>query len=337
MNITINEVLAALRRAKGNKQEDLAEHLSVTAQAVSKWERGECYPDITLLPPIAEFYGVTVDELLGVDKIKKERRIDELLHKHSVLDRDGKIDDAFNVISAAHREFPDNFRIIDTLLRHRYRFTEDFSADYVIALCERILNECGVSDYRYDAINRLFDIYLNTKNDAEKAKEYAMMLPRESMNTILLRLYKGEELARHARSYIIDNIHNVYQGFRSLDGAQAATDEKRLEMYEAAAAIYESTLKHVDYVGFHWELMNISKEKAEIFLRFGKTDEMFAALDEAAKHALFPSASFHDLIKDVKYTPRQYFANELESTFAEFRADPRYAVILDGLTNNQPT
>lgn len=58
--------LAALRRKKGVTQEELAGILGVTNQAVSKWESGACCPDIQLLPPLAAYYGVTMDDLMGV-------------------------------------------------------------------------------------------------------------------------------------------------------------------------------------------------------------------------------------------------------------------------------
>ena len=63
--IRINEQIAFLRRGKGITQETLAKHLNVTNQTVSKWEAGQCYPDIQLLPEIADFFGVSLDELLG--------------------------------------------------------------------------------------------------------------------------------------------------------------------------------------------------------------------------------------------------------------------------------
>ena len=72
MNIIINENLKKLRRKKGNTLENLADYLNISFQAISKWERGECYPDITLLPKIASYYNVSVDYLLGVGEIPKE-------------------------------------------------------------------------------------------------------------------------------------------------------------------------------------------------------------------------------------------------------------------------
>ena len=70
MNITMKDILRALRRQKKVTQEELANHLGITAQSVGKWERGEGFPDITLLPSIALYFGVTTDELLGIDKAR---------------------------------------------------------------------------------------------------------------------------------------------------------------------------------------------------------------------------------------------------------------------------
>jgi transcriptional regulator with XRE-family HTH domain len=63
--IKINEQIAFLRHQKDITQEELAQALGVTNQSVSKWESGICCPDIQLLPDIAAYFGVTVDELMG--------------------------------------------------------------------------------------------------------------------------------------------------------------------------------------------------------------------------------------------------------------------------------
>jgi len=68
--INIHEQIAFLRKQKGLTQEQLSNALGVTNQSVSKWESGQCCPDIQLLPCIAEFFDVSVDELLGCNSAK---------------------------------------------------------------------------------------------------------------------------------------------------------------------------------------------------------------------------------------------------------------------------
>lgn len=65
MEMTIGKRISALRREKGLKQDDLAQLLEVSPQAVSKWENDQTCPDISLLPKLAQTLGVTVDELLS--------------------------------------------------------------------------------------------------------------------------------------------------------------------------------------------------------------------------------------------------------------------------------
>lgn len=65
--MTLGKRIAAARKNLGITQDKLAEQLGVTAQAVSKWENDQSCPDVTMLPKLAEIFGTTTDELLGVN------------------------------------------------------------------------------------------------------------------------------------------------------------------------------------------------------------------------------------------------------------------------------
>ena len=64
MDMTIGKRIAFFRKEKGLTQEELAQHMGVSPQAVSKWENDQTCPDISALPKLARLFGVTVDELL---------------------------------------------------------------------------------------------------------------------------------------------------------------------------------------------------------------------------------------------------------------------------------
>lgn len=67
--------LVQLRKQKGLTQKDLAQRLFISDKAVSKWERGLSMPDIALLPPLAEVFGVTITELLSGQRIGEPERL----------------------------------------------------------------------------------------------------------------------------------------------------------------------------------------------------------------------------------------------------------------------
>ena len=74
----LGENIRRLRKEKNLTQEALASMLGVTYQSISKWERCESCPDISLLPAISSFFDISCDELLGVDKFRKEEKIKKL-------------------------------------------------------------------------------------------------------------------------------------------------------------------------------------------------------------------------------------------------------------------
>ena len=77
--IRIGEKIRLLRKKNDVTQDKLAYHLGVTPQAVSRWESGVCYPDMNYLPAIADYFSVTMDELLCYSGTQKAAKVKESL------------------------------------------------------------------------------------------------------------------------------------------------------------------------------------------------------------------------------------------------------------------
>lgn len=178
MNINISKSLQDLRHEKGNTQEELANYLSITVQAVSKWERAEGYPDITLLPKIAAFYGVTVDDLLGVGELRKQDLIKNYRMRAIELNGRGMVSEAVLVWREALAEFPEDHEVMSELARYlfdeftRTKQTENLNA--ATRLCEKILAKSTDQEMRNFAIEYL-TVFCRALGNHQKAMEYAAM------------------------------------------------------------------------------------------------------------------------------------------------------------------
>ncbi len=88
----LSENLKKYRMKKELTQEDVAQLLGITPQSVSKWERGESYPDITLLPALANIFETSVDLLIGMDTIRAEETRYNIHKKAVAYQRSGDLD-----------------------------------------------------------------------------------------------------------------------------------------------------------------------------------------------------------------------------------------------------
>ncbi len=87
MDLNLGSVIKRLRTEQGVTQDALTEYLGISYQAVSKWETGTTLPDITLLPKLAVFFGVRIDELFSVGHEDELERIDTMLQKETMTDQ----------------------------------------------------------------------------------------------------------------------------------------------------------------------------------------------------------------------------------------------------------
>ncbi|MBQ1998197.1 MAG: helix-turn-helix transcriptional regulator, partial [Spirochaetales bacterium] len=109
MKLTIGENIRNFRKKNDLTQEALADRLGVTYQSISRWENGTTYPDLELIPAIAEVLAVTVDELLGMPQLEKEKRaveaFDEL--RRECMKRDYDADKIVNILRDIRRNYLD--------------------------------------------------------------------------------------------------------------------------------------------------------------------------------------------------------------------------------------
>lgn len=125
MKLKFSDNLRKLRHAKKLTQEQLAELLCVSFQSVSRWETGVTYPDIALLPVIADFFGTTVDALLGAEKTENGRAPEECYDQLGTLIDSGAVADVLCFLRKVHRDYPKDQQILSLLCRElRYYNTE---------------------------------------------------------------------------------------------------------------------------------------------------------------------------------------------------------------------
>ena len=115
MELNLGTSIRRLRTERGMTQEELAAFAGVSFQAVSKWECGTTTPDIALLPKLAVFFGVRIDDLFGITDEDELERVDYLLGHERITEEN--FDYSKNVLDRALEHSPDDVRVLKTYAR----------------------------------------------------------------------------------------------------------------------------------------------------------------------------------------------------------------------------
>ena len=317
MQLDLGNKIRQLRRRDQKTQEQLADALGVTSQAVSRWESGGSYPDMNLIPSIANFFGVSIDALFGYES-QRTGRIDALAAE---IDRMNQLNSGKDVCVAecialarsALVEFPGNEKLMLSLASILYkaggvRYGESHLIDEegysvydtekhktyeewleAIPLYEKALQTLPLGKLRDRATDELSQLYLNL-GEHEKGMALADLAPDMWGSREFLRAY-----ACDGKAYVKAHSELLLQTIRAsavFIVNITAGDQRHLTAHEKAESI-ASAIRLFEVVcpdgnfGCHYAYVASLELLYSLYLWLDdRKDEAFASLERARENGL---------------------------------------------------
>lgn len=172
MELMFAERLRKYRRERDLTQEELAQEIGISPQSVSKWERGDGYPDITLLPKIANYFGISIDFLLGNDKATRDEDIEHFFRLIREELPNDDMDARLRLGKEYAEKYPENDAIAHELcwiINWSDKEVRDENLPLLREQCEKLIRISTVQTYRESAIALMCK--LGTDEDYEKWAE----------------------------------------------------------------------------------------------------------------------------------------------------------------------
>ena len=337
MNIKIGSKIKSLRARDSVTQEKLATALGVTAQAVSKWESENGYPDLEYLTPIANFFNVTLDELFEHDLAEKQRKIDEYCARCDELARSWSLPEKrVELMRQALAEFPANEKLLHRLATALWDKWDSDVRELAIgtweggkykrdqnkvksikgweeptAIMEDLLATSVDDVIRYCCTQLLVFIYSDI-GEKERAIELANHYPDSKdsfLSTAFMPNYEDESL-KYSQQLIVSSLFELtYQLPRHAIDLEnkKKTIEKLLDLYEFVFS--------GQYNFYNVHIHRLYVDYAETLLKYDQIDEAFKMLEKAFERARAYDVFLDKLRAEGEVRDSSIFTNKLKSRY----------------------
>ena len=292
MNINIAGNLKRLRKERDLTQDELAGFLGISFQAISKWERGDGYPDITFLPVLANFFNVTIDELVGMDEIRSEERLNKIHTQWKENNANGKNAENILLMRETLKAYPNDCLCMVQLVTslEKCKTTSEETARNraeAIELSERIIEHCPDTEIRNAVLFNICHSYWKS-GDTEKAIKRARQLPTiyKTQENALVLFLKGQERISVGQQAVVAIIVSLFQQVLAMTDTGYYSPEEKITVLKKCCETADILLENNDVPAVLRCKISALMEAADIALKQGNQDAAIGFLKSAADNAL---------------------------------------------------
>lgn len=310
MQIDLGSRIRQLRLRDGKTQETLARALGVTAQAVSRWEAGGSYPDMNLIPPIANYFGVTIDELFGytnerdgiinslVDRLqqrkwKQDTQANVALARNALVEFPGNeklmvclasalYADGYTRLGEYHLTDGDGFDVYDTERHKGYPQWQE-----AVALYEKALQTLEDGELRRVAVGELIQLHANM-GQYEKSRALAEAAPGIYSTKEYMRICScdGKDRVRAYGEAILAMVHasSALMVQAVMASGKNMTVPEKIQSLRGAIDLFHGVCPDGNYGEHHRLAARICTLLSVYLWADDRREEAFTALDEALDH-----------------------------------------------------
>ena len=316
MQLNLGKRIRELRQHNRITQETLAEALGVTSQAVSRWEASGSYPDMEMVPAIANYFGVSIDELFGYDN-NREAKINRILEKVDSLGIKGRsdnvwVDECLFVLREGLAEFPKNERLLialaDTLSEAGWRTHKEWTFydeegfqrhecdkhsknefwREAIKICEHLIGNASDSAVVIKAITILIALCKNV-GENDKAINYAKMMPSldKCQEILLATATDGKEQAKLIGDFLLKSMEAFSEQlvYGLMVNRNHYDSDMPIKKVKGAIALFELICDDGNMGPYHSCVVKLYLYLSRLQWERGYHSDAFASLDEALDHA----------------------------------------------------
>ena len=316
MQIRLGEKIKELRKRDGRKQEDLAVALGVTNQAVSRWEANGGCPDVEMLPAIANYFHITIDELFGYDndrQIKLQSYIDQADQMQDTILKEGDVAQRVAILRDALSEFPSEWqlqqRLADALMELGYKksdhpimVTGEEGTRYhteknaqnecwreAVSLYEAVLKKEIDDDSRRSVINSLLWLY-SLMGEQEKAEKAALSQSpvSRSREVLLANASHNEKTDEYRAEAILSLLHELYRvtGSAVMANDSFSRSQKGLDILLVVVQFYEGIFEDGNYGIYHNDMCMLNLHCSSIARALNDFGSALDYFETALEHYL---------------------------------------------------